>query len=284
MARTEAPTPALPASTTTTSTPAATRATSTEVTSTTVSTATAASDRTTATTGASPETQTPSTTSAGSTIATVAAFGGPDPLTNDAWAATPADPGYTFMYPDGSGGPSAWWSPCAPIRYSVNLADAPAGALDETLAAVAMVSQASGLSFEFMGTTASVPDPAGAGGQLPKGTDAVIAWVNPATLGWPRGEAGDGGNWWQAAGSRHRIGQGYVLLNGKLARTLLRPGFGPGYSQGHVLLHELGHMLGLGHTGDPTQVMYADQGPLSPGTYGPGDLTGLRALGSEPCM
>lgn len=199
------------------------------------------------------------------------------------WVPTASDPGYSFLYPDGSGGPAAWWSPCAPIRYAVNLSDAPAGALDDALAAVAVASSATGLRFEYVGTTDFSPDPGGGWGQMPPGIDAVIGWVGPSQLSRTRAVAGTGGSWWEGAGSHHRIDQGYALVNGDIARAILRPGFGTGYSEGHLLLHELGHMLGLGHTGDPTEVMYPQTGPLSPSGYGAGDRAGLQALGSLPC-
>ena len=196
----------------------------------------------------------------------------------------PSDAGYTLAYPDGSGGSAAWWNPCDPIRFAVNLSDAPTGALDDALAAVAVASQATGLTFDYVGTTGFSPDPAGGWGQMPAGVDAVIGWVSPAQLGGGRGEAGAGGSWWRAAGSHDRIDEGYALINGDIAKAILRPGSGTGYSEAHLLLHELGHMLGLAHTADPGEVMYPQTGPLSPSAYGPGDLAGLRYLGSQPCV
>ena len=204
-------------------------------------------------------------------------------VSDGTWAPTASDPGFTFLYPDGSGGPAAWWSPCAPIRYAVDLSDAPAGALEDALAAVAVASSVSGLRFEYVGTTGWSPDPAGGWGQMPPGIDAVIGWAAPSQLSGTRAMAGTGGSWWQAVGSHRRIDEGYALVNGDIARAVLRPGFGTGYSEGHLLLHELGHMLGLGHTGDPTEVMYPQTQPLSPSYYGAGDMAGLAALGSLPC-
>ena len=48
---------------------------------------------------------------------------------------------------------------------------------------------------------------------------------------------------------------------------------------GALLRHEIGHMVGLGHIGDPAQIMYPQ---LLPGMelYGPGDIEGLWWLGA----
>ena len=48
-----------------------------------------------------------------------------------------------------------------------------------------------------------------------------------------------------------------------------------------VVLHEMGHVLGLGHVQDPSQIMF----PTSQGQtdYGAGDLAGLAKLGSGAC-
>ena len=209
----------------------------------------------------------------------------PTPSADQGWTPTAADPGYTFMYPDGAGGTRARWNPCTAIRWAVNLDDAPANALTDAQQAVAEVAAATGIPFTYAGTTGATPNPTGSGGQLPAGIDAVIAWLPPGDFAVSTSEAGYGGNWWEpGTGSTERIYQGYAIVNGDLARSFLRPGFGPGFSEGHLLLHELGHMMGLGHTQDPAEVMTPQQGPLSPGGYGPGDRQGLHILGTGPCV
>ena len=49
-----------------------------------------------------------------------------------------------------------------------------------------------------------------------------------------------------------------------------------------VITHELGHLVGLGHVADRRQLMYPSAQPLVT-DFGPGDLTGLSALGNGPC-
>jgi hypothetical protein len=59
-------------------------------------------------------------------------------------------------------------------------------------------------------------------------------------------------------------------------------GFGSGEHIGRLVLHELGHVLGLGHTSNRDQVMFAGLDEL-PGELGAGDRAGLAALADAGC-
>ena len=48
------------------------------------------------------------------------------------------------------------------------------------------------------------------------------------------------------------------------------------------MTHEFGHLVGLDHVDDPTQLMYPSTSPAV-STFGGGDLAGLAALGSGAC-
>jgi hypothetical protein len=48
-----------------------------------------------------------------------------------------------------------------------------------------------------------------------------------------------------------------------------------------IVMHELGHVVGLAHVDDRGELMYADS--VGQKTFGPGDLTGLGALGRGRC-
>lgn len=50
-----------------------------------------------------------------------------------------------------------------------------------------------------------------------------------------------------------------------------------------VILHELGHLVGLGHVEDPTQVMYPSSS-YEVTSLATGDLNGLAKLGRGDCF
>jgi matrixin len=188
------------------------------------------------------------------------------------------------------------WNPCEPIHYQVNLADAPADALDEVRTATERVTAATGIPFAFDGVTERTPDRQEQAFFMADVRDEVwypvlISWVpedrfrsafeKPASRGHALAVA--------------RPVQGEVETEDQYTSAVvvvdadagLASGFAGRYDLGLVLMHELGHVVGLAHVKDPAEVMFADSNgfPRPIHDWGPGDLEGFELLGKDQgCM
>lgn len=200
---------------------------------------------------------------------------------------TGVEPGrdYAFLATDAQGRP-AHWDRCSPVRYRVNTAGAPAGALAEVRTALDKLSTATGLRFAYAGASSVVPfsDP-GWGGAIPQAQtgDLYIAWSDEAHVSYLGGSvAGVGGPIYRSDGSREpQVFRAGVSLD---RATRVARGFGPGVRSGTLLMHELGHAMNLGHVSDPAEVMYGTVTSASRGDYQSGDVAGLRALAAYSCF
>ncbi len=151
---------------------------------------------------------------------------------------------------------AARWG-CGTHTYVVNPAGAPAGGVAAVHEAFRQLNKASGgrVRWTYTGTTTAtgarqgrvvvawrpqyeVPD-----------LMRVGAWAASAPQPWPNQTKWTGG---------------VVFIDPRFATDL------------GVVLHELGHIAGLGHVTDPTQVMYPN--PRGKTHYMPGDVAGLLTL------
>jgi hypothetical protein len=179
------------------------------------------------------------------------------------------------------------FSPCRPIHWVYN----PAGAPPDGLAAVrdgfARLADATGLKFVDDGETDEVPDRDRAA-YLPTKYDRD-RWA-PVLIAWS-----------DENGFRDLVGH----VTGATRPDMLTLGDGRSvYVSGVVVLdsadlseaavpdraivratvlHELGHLVGLDHTTDRSQLMFSESRP-DVVDYGPGDRRGLAAEGSQACF
>jgi hypothetical protein len=198
-------------------------------------------------------------------------------------------PSDSYRFTTTGTGPQSFvaYDPCRPIHYVVRPDGAPAGS-DQLLAeAIARVSSATGLVFIADGATAEAP----AARRSPFQPDAygdrwapvLIAWVSPDEspdlAGAVAGQAGS-----VAVGlpdGPQVFVTGQVELDAaQLADGLTTPGGSETVRA--IIQHELGHLVGLDHVNDPSQLMHPQ---VTPGVtdFAAGDRTGLSMLGRGPC-
>jgi hypothetical protein len=142
------------------------------------------------------------------------------------------------------------------MHYAINPAETHAGDVDKANTAMAAAGRASGIRVIYDGTSSSKA--AEGNGQV------IITWQTHEEQPWlGQSEAGVGqpfnsiGTWPMPA--KGIYGSGIVIFDSGYAASL------------SLYLHEIGHIFGLGHTTDHSQVM----GGSGSGVYGSGDLTGL---------
>ena len=182
---------------------------------------------------------------------------------------------------------AARWDPCDSIRYQVNLGRATPGSFEDLRKALLLISEASGLQFDYAGQTTQIPQGT-MDESYPDGVDLVIAWAKPSeseVMKRMRGAAGVGGiaytsGYQNADGSpAGRIARGMVVVDADQA-THYRGGFGKWQTRGELLMHEIGHAVGLQHARTRSQILY----PMMQNTkaeFGAGDLAGLAAIGAN---
>jgi hypothetical protein len=193
---------------------------------------------------------------------------------------------YTFLRA-GEGGPVAW-SACEQVHVVFRPDGEVPGGRALLLDALAQLSAATGLSIVDDGSTTEAPADTRAAYQPdrygPTWAPVLVAWSSPGESAELAGDvaavAGPGS--YAPAGRAERYVTGTVVLDApQLAQVLAQPG-GTAAARG-VVLHELGHLVGLGHVEDATQVMHPRADGRSPTLYADSDLRGLALLGSQPC-
>jgi hypothetical protein len=196
----------------------------------------------------------------------------------------PVDPAFRF-FARTPGGRPVRWNPCEPIRYEIDLGPMPRNAAGDIHESFERTGSATGIAFAFGGfVEVDVLDrlrerdftAAGAGGEL-DWAPILVAWRPQQTLldlGADRDVIGLG----LPIATRLDRGQyvsGIVVLN---ADADLRRGFATGFDRGPLILHEIAHVIGLGHVGDRSSLMFRRSVGTVTG-FGQGDLQGLDRLG-----
>ncbi len=179
------------------------------------------------------------------------------------------------------------FDPCRPIHYVVNTTGAPKDGLALVKSAIAKVSTATGLKFVDDGATSEQPskerEP-----YLPKVyTDqrwapVLIAWADEASYSELAGYVAGVGSAQAVYAPNNQLVYvtGQVVLDNEQLSSQQTPNRDEASA---VILHELGHLMGLDHTSDRTQLMFSEA-QFNVDTYGDGDLRGLALLGRQACF
>jgi len=209
------------------------------------------------------------------------------PLGTSAVVATQSS-SYKFMNTSDSGRQAVAYDPCRPIHYVTRTQGQPAGGQQVLAAAFARLSLATGLEFVDDGPTDETPSRQRPAYQPDRYGDrwapVLIAWEtpteNPDFSADVVGEAGS--NAVGIAGSPTVYVSGQVQLSALRLTTMLTDPKGSLMARA-IVEHELGHLVGLAHVTDQSQLMFPET-ELTQTDYGPGDLTGLALLGQGPCV
>jgi hypothetical protein len=153
-------------------------------------------------------------------------------------------------------------------------------------AAAASVQSATGLEFEYLGTTDEVAsfDRLLIQERYGEGfAPIIVGFATEATnpdLGGIVTGIGGSSSVYGAYGDQQFLRSGTVILDAADLGSRVGTPSGDAIVQA-VVQHEFGHVVGLGHVDDPAELMNASNTTLT--QWGPGDKAGLAVLGSGPC-
>ena len=187
---------------------------------------------------------------------------------------------YAFMATQRGSDSPVGFSPCRPVEYAVNPAGAPDGWREDVRASIGAVARATGLRFEYVGTTddRDFDDRIGAGGDA---EPVLLGWADQEEVSALEGDvAGIGGATMVERGGLRGYVTGSVVLDTASTDRLAYERDGQALHRG-LLMHELGHVVGLDPVDDRGELMYAEG--VSRPDFGPGDLAGLARLGAVGC-
>jgi ribosomal protein L24E len=199
------------------------------------------------------------------------------------YTAAPASQGYSYLETQGNQLPIRW-NPCQTINYEVNLTFAPPDGLSLLQQAFSDLASSTGINFNYIGTTSQFPSSQRS--DFATGPGGSTIWA-PVLVAWePTGYTDfmpSGGVIGEGGATPAWNGQQWVYVTGQASIT---SSYALTQEQIVSLIHhELGHVLGLGHVADPSEVMNPVDNGNAPTAYQWGDLLGLAHLGrAEGCL
>ncbi|MDM7832545.1 matrixin family metalloprotease [Cellulomonas edaphi] len=201
-------------------------------------------------------------------------------------------PSYAFLgrqTGNGVEGGPVTWSPCRPIHYVVRTAGAPARFASDVAAVFAELEAATGLhvvddgvSDEAVGWDRQDYQPDRYGKRWAPVLVEFASAAQVPELAGPVGGVGGARSYADRTTGRISYITGTAIFDSDLLDSRFSRGVSGEPAYMSVLRHELGHVLGLEHVDDPTQLMNPEAVPGIT-TFQAGDLTGLALLGAGGC-
>ncbi len=172
------------------------------------------------------------------------------------------------------------YSSCLPIHVELSGRTMPPGAEGVVEEAIDEIAAASGLEIELVAETAASPN-----GPRTYWAPVLIAWSDPGEVADLDGPViGRGGSAVRRVGVNGEVRlfvTGGIELDGPAFAQVLELPNGRDLARA-IVVHELGHVLGLDHTDDPSQLMHGENHGVT--RLGAGDRAGLARLGQGPCV
>ena len=179
------------------------------------------------------------------------------------------------------------YDPCRSVHYVIRPDRMPAGGEEMVHAAAARITQVTGLQFVYDGLSddpvAEDREPYQPDRYGDRWAPVLVAWQtdteNPALAGDVVGRAGSTSMSFGVTSTSFFV-SGIVVLDGGQFPDVVAWS-GPEVAQA-IVLHEFGHLVGLDHVADESQLMHPE---TTPGVtdFAAGDLTGLSRLGRGSC-
>jgi hypothetical protein len=191
---------------------------------------------------------------------------------------------YAFMFDEEA--EPVRYDPCRPLAWVLNPTGMPDAAEALVHEAVDSVQQATGLKFEYQGTTSEVASfdrpliQERYGDQF---APIIIGFADETAVRQLAGSVtgiGGSSSVYGAYGDQQFLHSGTVILDADDIGAILGSSIGVAIAQA-VIQHEVGHVVGLAHVEDGTELMNASNTRIT--EWGPGDRAGLAIAGDGPC-